>query len=364
MAGNTQMMLSRTFLPLLLCALLGACATTGKAPTATVGMAPAAVTPVETAETVAPVLPTATDDNVAVATDAPDAPLADAIAAETGVSALVEEGVPPTAAEDDFAAIYGVPGADATANGEVATSSTVRDPWEKYNRHVHGFNQAIDRYFAKPVARAYVTVMPRPIRAGIGNVLDNLGQPVTLVNNILQGDPRGAANTLGRFLLNTTIGVAGIFDVASKAKMPKRSEDFGQTLAIWGWKQSRYVELPFLGPRTVRDVLGLGGDFKLWPVGYIEHDRTRISVEVLQLVDTRAQLLSIDGIGADAVDEYTLFRDVWLQRRNYQINHAGRRPAQDEDAPVPQSDLPSYLMDDDDVSPETPSTQPTPPAGS
>ena len=344
-------MTPRYLLPLLLCALLGACATTGNtntpaAPAATIVAAdtlPPAAEPVVANEVVAEApAPETSVDTAAIAQAEPDAP------------ALPQDA---TAAEDDFAAIYGVPDAEASANGEVTTTSTVRDPWEKYNRHVHAFNQVVDRVFAKPVAQVYVAVLPQPVRLGIGNVLNNLGQPVTLVNNLLQGDPRGAANTLGRFMLNSTLGVAGIFDVATRVKIPARREDFGQTLAIWGWKQSRYVELPFLGPRTVRDVLGIGGDFKLWPVGYIEHDRTRVTLEVLELVDSRAQLLSIGAIGEDAVDEYTLFRDVWLQRRNYQINHSGRRPVQGEDTPA-APDLPSYLLEDEDVTPEEPADKP------
>lgn len=344
-------MTPRYLLPLLLCALLGACATTGNA-----GNTPVPATAIVAAET----LPAATEPVVAseVVAEAPAQATSDDTAsiaqAEPAAPALPEDAA---TAEDDFAAIYGVPGAEASANGEVATTSTVRDPWEKYNRHVHAFNQAIDRVFAKPVAQAYVALVPQPIRLGIGNVLNNLGQPVTLANNLLQGDPRGAANTLGRFMLNSTLGIAGIFDLATKVKIPARREDFGQTLAVWGWKQSRYVELPFLGPRTVRDVLGIGGDFKLWPVGYIEHDRTRVTLEMLELVDSRSQLLSIDGIGEGAVDEYTLFRDVWLQRRNYQINHAGRRTEQGEDAPA-TPDLPSYLLEDEDVTPEQTSDKP------
>ncbi|QIL19435.1 VacJ family lipoprotein [Thermomonas sp. HDW16] len=349
---------TRPLLSLLLCILLGACATAGNGkgtppaiPTAIAGETPAAAP-----ETVAATAENAGNTADAVVNTTPAEPAA---AQAESPAVLAQEA---TAAEDDFAAIYGVSGTDGAANGEVATTSTVRDPWEKYNRQVHGFNQAIDRALAKPVARAYVAVVPQPIRTGIGNVLDNLGQPVTFVNNLLQGDPRGAANTLGRFLLNSTVGIVGIFDVASRAKMPERNEDFGQTLAVWGWKQSRYVELPFLGPRTVRDVLGLGGDYKLWPVGYIERDRSRIVVEGLQLVDSRAQLLPIENIGEGAVDEYTLFRDVWLQRRNYQIKHSGRRSSQTDDAPVPQSDLPSYLMEDNDVTPETSGQPGMPPA--
>jgi len=173
---------------------------------------------------------------------------------------------------------------------------------------------------------------------------------VTLVNSLLQGNPRGAANALGRFLLNSTVGIGGLFDVASKAKMPNRGEDFGQTLAVWGWQHSRYLEVPFLGPRTVRDVVGLIGDSRLRPVQYIEDDATRASLQALQLVALRAKLLSIEGLMRQgAVDEYVLFRDMWLQRRNYQINRIG----QAQDAP-PEQTLPHYLMQGEGTPPAPP----------
>ena len=112
---------------------------------------------------------------------------------------------------------------------------------------------------------------------------------------------------------------------SSKAKMPDRGEDFGQTLAVWGWKRSRYLEIPFLGPRTLRDALGLAGDWKLRPLGYVENDKARVFLQGLQLVDMRAQVLSFESLGEGATDEYALYRDIWLQRRNYQIRQAGRR---------------------------------------
>ena len=205
---------------------------------------------------------------------------------------------------------------------------------------MHAFNRVVDRGLTKPLARAYVAAVPRPVRAGVDNFFNNLGQPVTLVNSLLQGNPRGAANSLGRFLLNSTVGIGGVFDVASKAKIPNRGEDFGQTLAMWGWQRSRYLEVPFLGPRTLRDVVGLVGDSRLRPVRYIEDDTTRVSLQALQLVALRAKFLSIEGLMSQgAADEYTLFRDMWLQRRDYQIKQTG----QGEEA-APEETLPPYLM--------------------
>lgn len=210
---------------------------------------------------------------------------------------------------------------------------------EKFNRKVHAFNNAVDRAVARPLARAYVAVVPRPVRLGVGNFFDNLRQPLTMVNQLLQGRPRDATQTFGRFLLNSTVGIGGIFDPASDLKMKRRSEDFGQTLGTWGWKRSRYVELPFFGPRTVRDVLGLAGDMPLSPTRYVEDDKARIFLQGLNLVDTRAQLLSLDSLREGAVDDYALVRDSWLQRRNYQIE-SHRTQKQTE------AELPEYLQDE------------------
>lgn len=249
---------------------------------------------------------------------------------------------PATSAEDDFAAIYGQgeydPVADPTLPAPVQAPVSY-DPWEKFNRKVHRFNNAVDRAVARPLARAYSSVVPRPVRLGVSNFFDNLRQPLTMVNQLLQGRPRDAGQTFGRFVLNSTLGIGGIFDPASDLKMKRRSEDFGQTLGTWGWRRSRYVELPFFGPRTVRDVLGLAGDMPLSPVRQIEDDKTRIFLQGLNLVDTRAQLLSLDNLREGAVDDYALVRDSWLQRRNYQIE--GHRTQQQTD-----DNLPEYLQDE------------------
>lgn len=254
----------------------------------------------------------------------------------------------PTQAELDYAALYGGasqdpydPVADPTLPAPVELPSSY-DPWEKMNRKVHRFNNAVDRGVARPLAKAYVAVVPRPVRLGVGNFFNNLGQPLSAVNGLLQGKPKQAGQSLARFAVNSTLGLAGIFDPATRFNIPNRSEDFGQTLGVWGWKKSRYVELPLFGPRTVRDVFGLVGDGRMAPLQYIEEDKARVFLQGLQLVDVRTQLMAVDRMREGAADEYALFRDAWLQRRNYQINEDSSR---DRDA---DQKLPDYLRDDVD----------------
>ncbi len=243
----------------------------------------------------------------------------------------------PTEAEDDFAALYGAP-----ADGD-PSARPAYDPWEPMNRRIHAFNNVVDRAIARPVARAYVAVVPEPVRLGVGNFFDNLASPVIFLNQLLQGRPRDAVQTLGRFVVNTTLGIGGIFDPATDLKMKRRSEDFGQTLGIWGWRNSRYVELPFFGPRTVRDVFGLAGDMPLSPTRQVERDRYRIALQGAQLVDRRAALLPIESMRENAVDEYAMIRDAWMQRRQYQIE-ADRRGNRRHEG----DDLPEYLREDRD----------------
>jgi len=241
------------------------------------------------------------------------------------------------ATEDDFAALYG-------GDGVSGADSAVYDPWEPFNRRVHGFNVAIDNAVARPLATAYTKVVPRFARTGVSNFFNNVRSPVTIVNQLLQGRPDDAWDTLGRFLMNTTLGIGGLFDPATKALIPNRKEDFGQSLGAWGWRQSRYVELPFFGPRTVRDVFGMAGDAPLSPIRQIEEDKVRIGLQGLQLVDTRSQLLAADDIRSSAVDEYALVRDAWLQRRTYQIENdlRGRRERGEDDtrSPIPIDAMP------------------------
>ena len=239
-----------------------------------------------------------------------------------------------TAAESDFDALYG------TSTAATGTAPGAYDPWEPYNRRMHRFNNAVDRRVAKPLANAYVKVVPRPVRSGVSNFFGNLGQPLAAINSLLQGRPKQAAHALGRFVVNSTLGIGGVFDPASDAKLEMPNEDFGQTLGVWGWKRSRYVELPLFGPRTLRDVVGMVGDAPLSPLRQVEADRVRVPLQGLQLVDLRAQLMSTDALREGAEDDYTLVRDAWMQRRAYQID--GDR---DDDS------LPDYLRENQPLIP-------------
>lgn len=286
---------------------------------------------------------TATADTSAVpigAIDGSDTPSTAIV--ETAGGGPGSEQAPPTPAELDFNAIYGQPYdpvADPTLP-EPARIGGAYDPWENYNRKMHVFNNFIDRAVARPLARAYVAAVPRPIRLGVSNFFSNLGQPVTAVNALLQGKPAEAAQSLGRFTLNTTLGIGGIFDPASDASLDNRSEDFGQTLGIWGWERSRYVELPLFGPRTIRDVFGMVGDAPLSPLRQVDEDAVRIPLQGLQLVNVRTQLLATDSLRVGVADDYALVRDAWMQRRDYQI--FGERMQQNG-----ETALPDYLLEDD-----------------
>ncbi len=213
-----------------------------------------------------------------------------------------------------------------------ADSSTVIDPWEPFNRRMHGFNQGLDRYLAKPLARGYTTVVPRPIRSGVGNFFVNLFQPLTAAHQLLQGKPGQAGTTVGRFLLNATLGLGGILDPASHAGIPLRQEDLGQTLAVWGWRDSRYLVLPFLGPSTTRDGLGTAGDGFASPYQVFDDKDVRLGLRALQLIDLRAGLLGAEAFVRDVDDEYLIFRDAYLQRRRFQIDDGRDRS-------------PDYLLD-------------------
>ena len=329
----------RTASLLLLALALSACAAKparDSAP-ASVAVAPAA------ADAAAPV--SDADSTVAapaaVAVDA--APVAEVAGSDAPAAPpAADNGTAPTGAEDDFAALYGGPAPSADGS---EPSTSAYDPWEGFNRRVHAFNNVVDRAVARPLATAYTHVVPRFARTGVTNFFSNLRAPVTITNQLLQGRPGDAWDSLGRFMMNSTLGVGGLFDPASRALVPRRSEDFGQTLGAWGWRSSRYVELPFFGPRTVRDVFGLAGDIPLSPIRTIEEDKVRIPLQGLQLVDMRSQLLALDDIRDNAVDEYALTRDAWLQRRNYQIQndlrgrHARGKDA-DDTAPIPVDAMP------------------------
>ena len=347
----------RLLAPLFISAALVACAGTGAprdrvpSPVATTA-APEPTASEPTASEPATAAPAAGVPSAAEAelADVPTAPDTGAVvevfddAARTAGDAAPAGGT-PTDAELDYAALYGEPVSDPIYDPtlpEAAQMPRSYDPWEPLNRRVFAFNSAVDRGFAKPLAKVYAQVVPRPVRLGVTNFFSNLGQPVSALNALLQGRPKAAGQSLGRFLVNSTLGIGGIFDPATDAEIPNQSADFGQTMGVWGWRDSRYLELPLFGPRTLRDGFGLVGDAPLSPLRQVSDDTVRFGLQGLQLVDLRTRLFAVDSMREGAADEYALIRDAWMQRRAYQIESVRRAGRTDEEA-----GLPDYLFEDD-----------------
>lgn len=208
--------------------------------------------------------------------------------------------------------------------------SSPQDPWERYNRHMDAFNDGLDRGVIKPAAQAYDAVIPLPARVVTTNFFGNLGDVWTGLNNLLQGKLVDGAGDFGRVLVNTTIGILGFFDVATPLGLEQHTEDFGQTLGVWGVGDGPYVVLPFFGPRTVRDTGGLVLDTLADPLTHQDdHVRIRNSLNVVRLLETRAQFLPADKvIEQAATDRYAYLRDAYLQRRRSLI-YDGRPPRED-----------------------------------
>jgi phospholipid-binding lipoprotein MlaA len=190
------------------------------------------------------------------------------------------------------------------------------DPWESFNRKVFGFNEAIDRAAIQPVARTYRNNVPRPIQTGVSNFFGNLRDLWSGINSALQAKPGAAIENTGRFLINTTIGIYGVFDVATHLGLERHSEDFGQTLGRWGVPTGPYLVLPLLGPSNVRDGIGLIPDSRANLLNQVDDVSDRNTLWVSSLVDRRAQLLRItDEVDRMALDKYTFTRDAFLQKR-------------------------------------------------
>ncbi|MHB1358857.1 MAG: MlaA family lipoprotein [Rhodocyclaceae bacterium] len=210
--------------------------------------------------------------------------------------------------------------------GGCATSGNPKDPIEGFNRAMYGFNEAVDTVVIKPVAQGYDYVLPSPVRTGVTNFFGNLADLFIGVNNLLQGKPEQAVSDLGRVLINSTVGILGLFDVATPAGLEKHEEDFGQTFGRWGVGNGAYVVLPILGPRTVRDTAGLVLDMAADPVGNVSDVPTRNTLLGLRLIDARADLLPADKVIEEAaLDKYSYVRDGYLQRRRNLV-HDGNPP--------------------------------------
>ena len=207
------------------------------------------------------------------------------------------------------------------------------DPLESYNRTMFAVNDKIDTAVLIPVAKGYNTVTPDFVRAGITNFFSNISDVVVFVNDFLQGKPRQGAQDGARFVINTTVGLLGFIDVATAADLPKHREDFGQTLAVWGWENSAYLIVPLLGPYTIRDVWGEVVDTPLGLYTNLHTTNTHIAeiygVETLNLRANR--LVASNVMETAAIDRYSFVRDAFLQRRRNMIYDGNPPPLPDDE---------------------------------
>src|ERR1700744_5733573 len=202
-------------------------------------------------------------------------------------------------------------------SGCVLKGTNPVDPYEPINRKIHKVNMTIDRFALKPAAKVYKTILPGFIRKGINNAYSNVLMLPTTANDLFQGDWRHAIKDSWRFMINSTLGIAGLFDVADKSfALPPHYNDLGLTFAKWGDKNSPYIVIPFFGPSTIRDGMSMPFDYLLTPYPYLPSSVAFISINALRYVDLRAQLLESEPLMNEALDQYTFIRDAYLQHRN------------------------------------------------
>lgn len=215
------------------------------------------------------------------------------------------------------------------------------DPYENLNRDVFDFNTGVDKALVVPLASGYRTVVPGPYRTGISNALENLSEPQTFLNNLLQGEMKAAGHTLTRFVINSTIGLGGLFDVTTAGDMPRRKEDFGQTLAVWGADSGSYIVLPLFGPSNTRDVAGRVVDTLTDPVNLVAGFTPALARRGVELVDNRSELIEqTDELERTAVDLYATVKALYGQNRSHEIRNGAATNSDDA--------FPSMGDDEDD----------------
>ncbi len=241
-------------------------------------------------------------------------------------------------------------------SGCVARGPNPDDPYEAINRKIYAFNEVFDKKIVQPPAKLYAKVIPPEVRAGINNIYNNINMFPTVANDLLQAEFQQAILDFWRFVINTSLGVGGIFDVASQCSLPMHENDLGITFAKWGDTHSPYVVIPFLGPSTIRDGMGLLFDYTFFtPYPYIHKDFIIESVLILRYIDLRSRMFDIDRLIAQAPDPYTFMREAYLQHRQYLIHGeekvaAGAFYVDDEEAapvsppPPPQAPSPDAVL--------------------
>lgn len=211
------------------------------------------------------------------------------------------------------------------------------DPWEGWNRNVQSFNDGLDDYAMKPLAKGYVWIMPSFASRGVSNFFSNLEDIGVTINSFLQGKFAQSGSDAARFLVNTTAGIGGLIDVGSMIDLPKHKEDFGQTLGFWGVPTGPYLVLPFFGPSSPRGVGGLIGDVAMSPVTYVGPYYLTFGLFGLNAIDMRASNLAMEKIADEAaIDRYTFYRDAYLAQRRYLVL----------DGNVPEDDVLDLLDED------------------
>ena len=198
-----------------------------------------------------------------------------------------------------------------------------RDRFERFNRSIYKFNTALDHAVLRPVARTYVKVLPQPVRTSIGNFTTNLAYPSTVANDFFQGKLADGVSDAARIIVNSTIGIGGLFDPASRMGLDRHSQDFGLTLGKWGVHSGPYLMLPLLGPSTVRDTVGMGPDYlliyEIVSTHLITNNYAIWGLYGLAQIDRRAGILDLDKVIDSAYDPYAFVRSAYLQRRDYLI---------------------------------------------
>jgi phospholipid-binding lipoprotein MlaA len=204
------------------------------------------------------------------------------------------------------------------------------DPWEKTNRKLYRFNEVIDNATLKPLAKGYQKVVPEPVRNGVTNFGKNLGAPRNIINNFLQGKPRHGFGEFARFVVNSTIGIGGIFDIATASGLEARPEGFGQTAAVWGVPSGPYVMVPFFGPQTVRSIVMVPAGIEFDLLHHVDDTGVRDRLWVLRTIDLRHRVLPLEELMQDSKDPYVTLRESYLQNQAFEI-HDGDPPIEDDD---------------------------------
>jgi len=229
-----------------------------------------------------------------------------------------------------------------TLSGCLTAGPNPEDPYEDFNRQMFAFNEGLDRAVLEPVAQGYRAVTNEPIREGVSNFTSNLNEPLTFVNHVLQGHIPDAGATFGRFVVNTTVGIGGIFDPASTMGMQRTREDFGQTLGSWGVEPGPYLVLPLIGSTSPRDITGMGADIALNPLNYPEFesdDEIRLGIAVLGGINAREGAIETIQELRNQVDPYTTVRRLYGRTRAQDVGNAADQPNEIEKLPESELDF-------------------------